>query len=109
MTSYSAITAAVVAKGEEATLIPLDENGAPLNEDLLDEARDKGMIFAGIFGIVGGVARCKTERLEDIPAMLNALPAFLQYVRERLVPKPLGDSVSWLESLFKLEDLRGPN
>lgn len=103
------ITAAVVAKGEESILIPLDEDGAPLNEDLLFVAMDKGMTFAGVFGIVNGVAGCKADSLEYMPAMLSALPAFLQYVRERLKHKTLGDSVPWLESLFKLEDPRDCN
>jgi len=101
---YATISAAVLAKGEECTLIALDEDGAPLNETLLDEARDKGMHFAGIFGIVNGVARCKSQSLEDVPTMLGAMPAFIEYVRERLTQR--GDSESWLSKLYQLPDTR---
>jgi len=111
MTSYATITAAVLSRDEETMLIALDESGTPLNEDLLDEARDKGMTFAGMFGfgVINGVARCKAQSPDDVPAMISAMPAFIEYVRERLAPKPVGDSVAWCESIFKLEDPRDRN
>lgn len=90
-------------------MVPLKGDGTAINPALFDEIHEKQLEFCGVFGLVQGVARCQTQRPEDLGVMLLAVPAFLEYVRESLMPSdgPKADAFSdWLEQLYQLPDTR---
>lgn len=100
----SQISVAVLGRGNDFILIPLNETGVPMSETLLATARDRDFVFAGVFGFINGEAKCKSESLDALPTMCAAIPAFVEFLRERLAPK--SDAVDWLTKLHALEDPR---
>lgn len=89
----------------EYMVIPLDREGAAINEGETIVARVKGYSFAGVFGYCNGVAGVKSEPWPDAwRVMAAAAPAFIEYLAERLRLK--ADGGDFLESLWSLEDPR---
>jgi hypothetical protein len=96
------ISAAVLGKGEEFVLCPLDEP-TPASEAL---ARAHGYVFCGVMGYdpQAGRSIAKCEDPDSVITMMHAAFAFAQFVAARLKPKS-----DWLEKLWELPDTRTEN
>ena len=104
LVSVSTYSAVVLGKAGEFVLIPL---GNGIDENLTREAREKGFYYCGSMGVVNGQARAESEQNPDaMLTMLRASFAFAELAADWLRPKPEGDGVAWLESLYRLEDPR---
>jgi hypothetical protein len=107
---FSAACLGKVTAGDriEFMFFPLNRDGAPLDEEQLELARQKGLVFAGVYGFKDNVADAKCEEGPDaLRVMCAACPAFISYLAQKL--KQRGDAVDWLEKLHRLPDTRTAN
>lgn len=104
----SDFSCAVLGRGEEYVLIPLDDG--PIDEAATMDAARKGFWYCGVMGVINGVAaaRCNPD-LECQRVMMAAAFGFALKYAEHIRQKPNGDGdeVAWLEQLMRLEDARG--
>lgn len=99
------ISAGVLGNREgEFVLLWLDK---PLDQLVVAAAEDRGLVYCGALGVLGG--RAVVEPGQDLGverALLYAGLEFARTVAERLKPEPKGDGVFFLETLYQLPDTR---
>ena len=101
---------AVVGKGAEYVFFPLDNR--PVDQAALEDAIRRGYFYAGVMGVINGVAAAKSAgSLESLEVMTAAAFGFALKYAEHIRQKPNGDgdAVAWLEQLMRLEDTRRGN
>jgi len=95
---------------KEHILVELDGN--PLDQSVLDEARERGFIFAGVWGMNREVVEYAAQSGADAAAvMLASSTTFGRYLYHAYGPaqKSAGDSLEWLTRLAALPDPRTMN
>ncbi len=92
---------------KEHVLVELDGN--PLDQAVLDEARERQFIFAGVWGMNGEVVDYAAQPgAEAAAVMLASSATFRKYLYRTYGPaqKSAGDSLDWLKRLAALPDPR---
>ncbi len=84
---------------------------APLDQDEMEAAKERGLFYCGALGVKDGEAEARVEPHPDCAGpMIQAALAFACIVAGRLTlpgkavkSDGKGDEVAWLESLYALE------
>ncbi len=83
----------------------------PLPDQLSPDLVARGLSFVGVFGICAGQTRAVLNVSLDDATLTDLSVRFAQIVERAIleiqeIPTKHGDSLSWLESLYGLEDPR---
>lgn len=100
---------AVIGCGEDFRLIRLDGDvdAAIAEAHAEGYSKDSGVIFAGVFAVVGGRAAAKWEPgLAAVRVMMNAAFAYTRMVADELKEQKRGESAEWLQRLWEIPDTR---
>ena len=100
--------ALVFGRDEQFVIVNIDEANASEAAYLDYRERTKGLPFAGVFGMVDGVATCRCATVEGIPVMILAGAEYARHIANKIKAEqaPRRDSLDWLERLWLLPDSR---
>jgi hypothetical protein len=114
LVSKAEIAACVLGRGKEYKLIYVSEP-EPIADAVVAAVQTGQMKFCGTLAVVNGKAAALPEpNLEAVLLCARAAIEFAEYVIDRRKnqsaerqQEPKGDSTSWLQKLFDLQDTRG--